>query len=297
GTEVPTLIDSYHHIELNGVKYRLAEAVEGVHYSEAGEPLRPPNAQVVQGASSTQFQMRPDTLAWKIDDWSGGEGYRRWDPQNPSRMREIYNVDPFTVPGALRPGWFYTDSLDWEEPKEGIFFQLYQLVYSDFGIWGFGVGGLAADRRFTAWELDPDDWTWSAGYDTSETVDWRSFDVVDAIWNPHTETIIVATSDADNGARLRQFDPRPDAPSWITQFESLGSNVPEGRLALLGDYLYFIVRNTIRERSALTTGGSSSVVYTATSGTGGGRQPVLLGLATMNNRAYFLRWDNHEAVL
>src|SRR5690606_16104166 len=26
-------------------------------------------------------------------------------------------------------------------------------------------------------------------------------------------------------------------------------------------------------------------------------QPVLLGLATMNNRAYFLRWDNHEAVL
>src|SRR5690606_22454490 len=42
------------------------------------------------------------------------------------------------------------------------------------------------------------------------------------------------------------------------------------------------------------TGGSSSVVYTVTSGDS---TPTLMGLATMNNRAYFLRWDNHEAVL
>lgn len=285
------MIDSYHHIELNGVKYRLAEAIEGVHYSEAGEPLRPPNAQVVMGASSTQFQMRPDTLAWKIDDWSGGEGYRRWDPQNPSRMREIYNVDPFTVPGALRPGWFYTNSLDWDETNPNVLFQLHQLVFAQHGTWGFGIGGTNTARKFTAWELYESDWTWSEGYDTSETAG-AFFEVIDAIWNPHTETIIVATNDSNNGARLRQFD--YEGPGWTTQFENLGSNVPEGRMAILGDYLYFIVGNTIRERSALTTGGNSSVVYTATSGDS---TPTLMGLATMNNRAYFLRWDNHEAVL
>src|SRR5690606_32718442 len=106
---------------------------------------------------STQFQMRPDTLAWKIDDWSGGEGYRRWDPQNPSRMREIYNVDPFMVPGALRPGWFYTNSLGVTDPNSR--FDLHQLVYSDHGVWGFGIGGAGATRKFTAWRLNTNNWT------------------------------------------------------------------------------------------------------------------------------------------
>src|SRR5690606_3956230 len=238
---------------------------EGVHYSEAGEPLRPPNAQVVQGASSTQFQMRPDTLAWKIDDWSGGEGYRRWDPQNPNRMREIYNVDPFTVPGALRPGWFHTRSLGWEETDPDAALDLYQLVYSDHGIWGFGIGRDGNLQSYAAWKLNTSNWTWSTGYNSQNVLDSLDLGVVDAIWNPHTETIIVATADEFFGAKLRQFDPNPSGPGWTTEFEDLGSNWPEGRMALLGDYLYFIVGNKIRERSALTTGGSSSVVYTATS--------------------------------
>jgi len=66
------MIDSENHISLDGVKYRLDEAAEGEHYIRAGEPLRPPNAQVVQGETGQKFQMRPDTLLWSITDWSGG---------------------------------------------------------------------------------------------------------------------------------------------------------------------------------------------------------------------------------
>ncbi len=44
---------SEEHVKINGVWYRLAEGGEGTHYSMNLEPLRLPNAQVVQGKSGT----------------------------------------------------------------------------------------------------------------------------------------------------------------------------------------------------------------------------------------------------
>ncbi len=91
-------------IELNGVKYNLAEDAEGDHYLISGQPLRPPNAVTVQGESQQKFQMRPDTLLWSITDWSGGEGQHKFDPQAPNRSRYTKAADVFSEPGKLKSG-------------------------------------------------------------------------------------------------------------------------------------------------------------------------------------------------
>ncbi len=98
--------------ELNGVKYNAAEDAEGDHYSDSGEPLRPPNAVTVQGENSQKFQMRPDTLLWTLTDWSGGEGQRKYDAQSPNRSFELNAVSVFERPGTLRPGPYIEDTQD-----------------------------------------------------------------------------------------------------------------------------------------------------------------------------------------
>ena len=54
------MIDSEFHVQLNGVKYRLAEDSEGTHYDKKLQPLRAQSAGVVQGDSG-KFQLRPDS--------------------------------------------------------------------------------------------------------------------------------------------------------------------------------------------------------------------------------------------
>lgn len=143
------MITSYHHVELNGVKYRLAEGVEGEHYTEVGEPLRPPNAQVIQGTSNV-FQMRPDTLVWRISNFVGGEGQQKFDPENPSRMRAILNMDPFSKPGSLLMGYRRSDLtadttqtgedflITWRDEETGI---VYGLAHdgTDFGVYDYAL--------------------------------------------------------------------------------------------------------------------------------------------------------------
>ena len=105
------MIDATHPVSLidsgTEYKFKLAESAEGEHYVEQEQPLRAPNAQVVQGAQGV-FQMRQDTLVWRLDDWSGGEGQIKWDPKQPNRHR-IIKADPFTEPGVLRPPYYYSD--------------------------------------------------------------------------------------------------------------------------------------------------------------------------------------------
>ena len=101
-----TVIDAKNHVQINGVNYRLAEDSEGQHYDLSGEPLRPPNAVVVQGEGrQDKFQARPDMLLWNITDWSGGEGQIRYDPQAHSRHAILSDVDPFIRPGTLTAGY------------------------------------------------------------------------------------------------------------------------------------------------------------------------------------------------
>lgn len=105
------MIDRQYHIELNGVGYRLAEDAEGQHYIRTYEPLRPPNAGVVQGEQSAKFQVRPDTLLWSLTDWSGGAGQVLFDLENPNRHRELRAVRAFERPGVLQPG-FYVEEFE-----------------------------------------------------------------------------------------------------------------------------------------------------------------------------------------
>lgn len=98
--------------ELNGIKYDAAEDAEGDHYTEAAEPLRPPNAVTVQGEKSQKFQMRPDTMQWSLTDWSGGEGQNKYNAQTPNRHRELAAVRVFQKPGTLRPGYYVEDTQD-----------------------------------------------------------------------------------------------------------------------------------------------------------------------------------------
>lgn len=99
------MIDAIHDVEINGVKYLLAEGAEGQHYDLSGEPLRPPNAVMVQGEGrQDKFQARADMLLWNITDWSGGEGQITFDPQDHNRHALLHKVDPFEEPGKLLPG-------------------------------------------------------------------------------------------------------------------------------------------------------------------------------------------------
>lgn len=95
---------SERHVKINGIWYRLAEGAEGTHYHMGLEPLRLPNAAVVQGESGT-FQLRSDQILWTLTNWSGGEGQLKWDSQEPGRSYLLQGVDPFTRPGNLTVGF------------------------------------------------------------------------------------------------------------------------------------------------------------------------------------------------
>ena len=96
------LSDSY-DLTLDGVPYKIADVDE--RYVLAGEPLRPPNAQVVQGQQSL-FNLRPDTLRWRMDNWNGGEGQYSFngDPANGSQYWIGSGIDGFVRYGVLSPG-------------------------------------------------------------------------------------------------------------------------------------------------------------------------------------------------
>lgn len=106
------MIDAYHHVQLDGVNYKLAQDSEGQHYQISYEPLRPPNAVTVQGENSQKFQARPDVLLWNWTDWSGGEGLRKWDATQPSRSWQLNACRAFDKPGELSPGYYVRDTLD-----------------------------------------------------------------------------------------------------------------------------------------------------------------------------------------
>lgn len=90
--------------ELNGVLYKAAPMDDKYKYS--GEPLRPSNAQLVQGQSNL-FNLRPDLLRWKIDSWAGGQGQYAFDGSRETNDRywKGFYVDGFTRYGVISPGW------------------------------------------------------------------------------------------------------------------------------------------------------------------------------------------------
>jgi len=92
------------HITLNGQDYHLDESGEGEHYKRSHQPLRPPNAQLVQGVSG-KFQLRPDLLQWSWTDWSSGENQIKINPSDGGRAYLLQNVNPFRRRGQLTLGY------------------------------------------------------------------------------------------------------------------------------------------------------------------------------------------------
>ncbi len=91
-------------ITLNGQDYHLDESGEGQHYARSHQPLRPPNAQLVQGEAG-KFQLRPDLLQWSWTDWSSGENQIKIDPSDGGRAYILQNVNPFRRRGELALGY------------------------------------------------------------------------------------------------------------------------------------------------------------------------------------------------
>ena len=92
------------HVKINGENYRLDESGEGQHYIQTKQPLRPPNAQLVQGESGV-FQLRPDLLLWSWTDWSSGENQIKLDSSDTGRAYILQNVNPFRRRGEVAAGY------------------------------------------------------------------------------------------------------------------------------------------------------------------------------------------------
>lgn len=267
------MITSYHHVELNGVKYRLAESAEGEHYMENAEPLRPPNAQVIQGANNT-FQMRPDTLAWLIDSWAGGAGQLRYDTENPGRMRELFNVDGFTKPGAVRKGFYVTEFVI-DTPT----------TLPDIEYWFRGF--VRRQNYVFAVVDDYSGTTESAMFRWSQTSEWWE-DVTlgtpatnrpksRAVFNPADSNNNPLTL-ASSGQYIFEGD---DFNVWANNANISASASHPG---VLGDYLYWMDQDGIKEYLATSSPGTTApdTVWTPTTAPG-----TLTNLTFGDNRAYF----------
>ncbi len=140
-------------VELNGVGYNVAEDAQGEGYLIGGEPLRPPNAQVVQGAAGNQtFQMKPDTLLWALSDWSGGEGQQIWRLQASNMWRVLDSVDPFVRPGTVRPGPYL--SLTVHDAGAATFDKLVMLVAINNALYAFDM----LDNEYYTWDVANSEW-------------------------------------------------------------------------------------------------------------------------------------------
>lgn len=146
------MIDSKYHVEINGVKYRLAEDAEGQHYQLNGEPLRPPNAVTVQGESQQTFQVRPDLLVWSLTDASGGEGQEKWRADAPNRWYRLNGVDVFSRPGVILPGPAVEDTLLASTGTD--FTTECLLVSAAGGLYAFDIGS----ANYYTWNSTDEDW-------------------------------------------------------------------------------------------------------------------------------------------
>lgn len=210
------------HVSINGVNYRLAEDAEGVHYQLSMQPLRPPNAQVIQGEPG-KFQLRPDLLLWSWTDWSEGEGQIKYDPADPGKSFKLEGVNPFRRPGTLMQG--------------------YEPVASRHEV---GGGGLFSDEV----SIVRGPILWAVNHDTAARIHW--FASADNEWTAVTYTGVTGTferqcvaADEDylyvkerstsNIWRSTQAIP----PSFTKLNDQCGlANDYATQLVALGDYLY-----------------------------------------------------------
>ena len=285
------MITDYHHIELNGVKYRLAESAEGGHYIEGGEPLRPPNAQVVQGASQGTFQMRPDTLVWLIDSWAGGAGQIKYSPEQPDRMREMLNVDGFLTPGTLRKGMYSS------QPT---------VDSSDIGARTFNYLFPTASAKAWAYVVD-------AGNDETWVAHWETFNAEEWYVDPNPASVDGRPTGSSFSIRMNDaVDEWTDyfltTVSQIAKFVDLGAGAiapyrtdsPNivGKLIHLGGYMYWIdyTAAPVISEQPLSGGALGDNPVTAYSATVPETEIIAL-TSNRFNRGYFVEQGGNEATI
>lgn len=105
----------------------------------------------VAGSTQTEREARPETLAWKLDEWSGGEGVEVFDPSeesHKSRYKTSTAAVDVSTRGKISLGRDVTDSLASTAATTGPF-----LVQAGGNPW-VGYGGTLKERT-----TSPDTWT------------------------------------------------------------------------------------------------------------------------------------------
>lgn len=275
------MITRYHHIELNGVKYRLDESAEGQHYQRRREPLRLQTGSVVQGESG-KFQLRPDILEWSITDWSGGEGAVRFDSEEPNRYFEGHNVDPFHHKGHLHLAKGFEETNDSGDATLTKSLQLGKAINT---LWGASVDS----NDLYEWDSDNDRWKTSvsngeSGFGAGQ---WEPGAVVGDRNKLYLDEDGGTSIWSYNGSSFDEHNTGA-APSLPQQFTELASNI-------------YITRTggqaaVIEIPKAGTTPVTSTTILDLTD-SGLSDQDGLNRLTAGNNRVYLAQQDADETVI
>jgi hypothetical protein len=212
------VITSEFHVEINGVKYRLAEDGEGEHYVLDRQTLRAPNTQIVQGADSALINVNPETLVWSWDAWDGGEAQLKFTPEGKNRAQVIEGLNFYGRPGDIFLGFepnLTTDS------GAATFTDEVGLVVGRAGtLFAIAIG--ATSPAYYTWDGPLD---WSASSATGSTDGARS---ALAIAGDNNYTFFVR----HNTDEVWRYD-----GSWALHNDQTGGDVA-CQLASWGDYLY-----------------------------------------------------------
>ena len=95
------MIDGYFHVQLGSYKYRLASNAVDSHYVAKSVSLTAQNSQITQSSNMT-LDLNPDSLVWESTDWSGGEGQKKWNPEQSNMYDLSYKIDALHTPGSIR---------------------------------------------------------------------------------------------------------------------------------------------------------------------------------------------------
>jgi hypothetical protein len=232
------MIDGEFHITLNGVNYRLAEDAEGDHYILDTPTLRAPNSQLVQGASSSLVNLSPDVLMWSIDDWSGGEGQLRFDPEFPNRSEVIEGINFFGRPGDMFLGYEPTIT---QATGGGDFADEVGLVVARNELYAVGIGASSDD--YYAWDGPAD---WGAATSVSGTTDGARSAL--AIAGDGQYLFFVQ----HNTVNIRRWD----GSSWTNHNNQTTNDACQ--LAARGDYLYKLNQDGLVYEVSKVTANSST---------------------------------------
>ena len=279
------MIDSYFHLRLNGIKYRIAEDAEGPGYDKRFSPLLIQTGQTIQGESG-KVKLRSDILSWSITDWSGGEGLLKFNEEEANRYWLSHNVDVLAEPGKLKIATGSQDTIKQEDST--VLVESLMFTKSRGFLHGFSVD--------------------------SNVV--RTWDETNAWW----DTAVVNGAGGFGGAQWEDATPTGDfrfvyakengvAAIWrwdgstftehCTDLPTAGEKVA---IVGLGDYLYTAGHGTTAKvtetsKTASQPVTSSTILDVSQQGSDGGVAGGIGTLVAGDNRLYYMQTNVDETVV